>query len=418
MSIEQNQARKPPAPDAVVTFLMLFVAIAFINNGFGDNSTGVLWQPVTWYLKASLGWSAEQIAKYMTVLALPWMIMPVYPLFAMFLPIFGFRFKPYLFIASSLGLLAALILVFVEMPSLIIIGLFMASLGAAMITALAGAVLVENGKRLSINKSLVNSQWIWYWGATALAGVLGGALAGLLTPAGSFHAAAVVYGLAPLFMLAGTWWLLPSEEPSQIDLAGFKSSLQALVATFKIPVLWLMSLFVFFLAFGPSSGTAMVQYYLPDHLHFSEQFIGVLFGIAAAGSVVGGMLYAWLYKRVSTKRMLYLSILLCVAASCANVLMVGPKTAMLLYFVNGITNMLATVEALALAANYCPDKAEGFAYAILISVIYAAWQLSDNVGSVLYTFTNQNMTPLFLISAASTAVCLAFLPFLKLPDKT
>ncbi len=80
--------------------------------------------------------------------------------------------------------------------------------------------------------------------------------------------------------------------------------------------------------------------------------------------------------------------------------------------------MLATVATLTLAADYCPPRAEGFAFAMLMSIINLATALSDNVGSFLYTHLfHSRLPPLVLISAAFTAFAFVLVPLLRLGDK-
>jgi predicted MFS family arabinose efflux permease len=80
--------------------------------------------------------------------------------------------------------------------------------------------------------------------------------------------------------------------------------------------------------------------------------------------------------------------------------------------------MLATVATLTLAADYCPQRAEGFAFAILMSIINLATALADNVGSFLFTHVFRNdLTPLVLVSAGFTAFAFVLVPLLRLGDK-
>ena len=80
--------------------------------------------------------------------------------------------------------------------------------------------------------------------------------------------------------------------------------------------------------------------------------------------------------------------------------------------------MVATVATLTLAADYCPPRAEGFAFAVLMSIINLATSLGDNVGSYLYTHVFHNtLPPLVLLSAAFTAVAFVLVPLLRLGDK-
>ena len=80
--------------------------------------------------------------------------------------------------------------------------------------------------------------------------------------------------------------------------------------------------------------------------------------------------------------------------------------------------MLATVATVTLAADFCPPRAEGFAFAILMSIINLATSLADNVGSFLYTHVFEHrLWPLILISAAFTAFAFVLVPLLRLGDK-
>jgi MFS family permease len=80
--------------------------------------------------------------------------------------------------------------------------------------------------------------------------------------------------------------------------------------------------------------------------------------------------------------------------------------------------MIAFVATLSLAADYSPPRAEGFAFAALMSVTNFTAALSENLGSFLYEHLFQRqLDPLILLSAAFTAVAFAFVPLLRLGDK-
>ena len=65
-----------------------------------------------------------------------------------------------------------------------------------------------------------------------------------------------------------------------------------------------------------------------------------------------------------------------------------------------------------------PARAEGFAFAVLMSIINLASSAADNVGSFLYTHMfDHNIRPLVLISAAFTAVAFVLVPLLRFGDK-
>jgi hypothetical protein len=73
---------------------------------------------------------------------------------------------------------------------------------------------------------------------------------------------------------------------------------------------------------------------------------------------------------------------------------------------------------LSLAADYCPPRSEGFAFAALMSVTNLTGAVSENLGSFLYEqFFQRQLPPLILVSAAFTALAFAFVPLLRLGNK-
>ena len=59
------------------------------------------WQPLTHFLKQALGWSPVEISASLAVLDVPWVIKPLYGLVSDFLPIAGYRRRPYLLLAAG-----------------------------------------------------------------------------------------------------------------------------------------------------------------------------------------------------------------------------------------------------------------------------------------------------------------------------
>jgi MFS family permease len=80
--------------------------------------------------------------------------------------------------------------------------------------------------------------------------------------------------------------------------------------------------------------------------------------------------------------------------------------------------MIATVATLTLAADYCPRRAEGFAFAVLMSIINLSTALADNLGSYLFTDVfYRRLEPLVILSAAFTAFAFVLVPLLHLGEK-
>jgi len=161
-----------------------------------------------------------------------------------------------------------------------------------------------------------------------------------------------------------------------------------------------------------------LYFHMTDDLQFSQAYIGILGSIASAGWVAGALLYRRFFGHMSLRNLLNLSIALGIVTAASFFLLGGEVSAAVIYFCGGFSAMLATVATLTLAADYCPPHAEGFAFAVLMSIINFATALADNIGSFLYTHVfDKSLTPLILISAAFTAFAFVLVPLLRLGDK-
>ena len=121
---------------------------------------------------------------------------------------------------------------------------------------------------------------------------------------------------------------------------------------------------------------------------------------------------------MNSRRLLNLSIVFGTVTTAAFLLLANEAAAALINFFSGMAGMIAFVATLTLAADYCPKRAEGFAFAALMSVLNLSSALSNNIGSFLYEHLfHRHLDPLILVSAGSTALILALVPLLRLGDK-
>ncbi len=157
---------------------------------------------------------------------------------------------------------------------------------------------------------------------------------------------------------------------------------------------------------------------MTDDLKFSQAYIGILGSIGSAGWVTGALVYRRFFGSLTLKRLLNLSIAMGTAASLLFLFFWNEPAAAVISFCAGFAAMLATVATLTLAADYCPKRAEGFSFAILMSIINLATTVSDNLGSFLYTHAfHRSLPPLIAISAGFTAFAFVLVPLLRLGDK-
>jgi predicted MFS family arabinose efflux permease len=407
--------RELPRDKETINRLLLFFALVYVVEGLGQ-IVGLIAQPLNYYLKEVHGWTPVQVTAYLTVFNIPWIIKPVYGLISDFVPLLGYRRKSYLVIANVLAVGGYLWATQLTHPGELLLALMLTAYAMAISSTLCGAVLVENGQRLHKSAIFVNQQWLWANIAGMAAAIIGGQLVQHLAPTSALHVAAALVAVAPFAVIFGALFLI-AENKTPIDAKGMRSTLDGLAASFRRRELWVVAIFIFLYYFSPGLSTPL-YYHMTDDLKFSQGYIGALGSIASAGWVAGALLYPRFFGDLSLKRLLNLSIALGTLTTAAFLLLFNETAAAVINFSSGFAAMLATVATLTLAADYCPPRAEGFAFAVLMSIINLATALADNIGSFLYTHLfHSSLPPLVLISAAFTAFAFVLVPLLRLGDK-
>jgi MFS family permease len=408
-------ADAPAQERALTNRLLLFFALVYLVEGVGQVS-GLIAQPLSYYLKQVHGWTPLQVTSYLAIFNFPWIIKPIYGAFSDFLPLFGYRRKSYLIAANLVAAGAFLWATQVTEPSHLVWALQLTAYAMAISSTVCGAVLVENGQRLGESGIFVNQQWLWFNVAAMLAAVLGGQLAQRLPPTSALHVAAGIVAAAPIAVLFATVFLIAEKKTSTNRLA-LRASFQGLAAAFRKRELWIVGIFLFLYYFSPGLSTPL-YYTMTDNLKFSQSYIGILGSIGSAGWVVGALLYRRLFDGLSSKQLLYLSIAFGMITTTAYLLLSNEASAAILSFCSGFAAMLATVATVTLAADYCPQRSEGFSFAVMMSIINLATASADIAGSFLFEhFFHNRLTPLILVSAAFTAFALVLVPLLHLGDK-
>ncbi len=394
---------------------MVFFALVYVVEGIGQTG-GLIAQPLNYFLKQTYGWTPVQVTAYLTVLNLPWIIKPVYGIVSDFLLLFGYRRKTYLVLANAAAAGAYCWVTQITAPDELIFVLLLTAYGMAISSTVCGAVLVENGQKFSASDAFVNQQWLWFNIAAMASAFIGGELVERLSPVMALHTAAGIIAIAPLAAVFAAWFLI-SEPAGRINLPEMKKTLASLLATLTMRELWVIALFLFVYYLNPGLGTPL-YYHMTDELKFSQQYIGILGSINSAGWIAGALLYRRFLKGITAKALLNSSIVLGTLATAAFLLLWSEPLAAAINFFSGVAGMIAFVATLTLAADYCPQRSEGFAFAALMSVTNLAAALSENIGSVLYEHLfHRQLDPLILVSAAFTALAFAFVPLLRLGGK-
>ena len=395
-----------------ITRLMLFFAVVYVVEGVGQARVGIIYQPLSYYLKVD-GWTPLQVTAYFGALNFPWVIKPVFGLVSDFVPLLGYRRKSYLLISSLCAAGAYAGIAVLTRPSEFALLLLLTSYAMATSSTLCGALLVENGQSFNQSSLFVGQQWLWFNIAIMASAIAGGVLVQYLSPTVALQAAAGIAAVASLAVIAATLSLL-DEPRTAVNRAEAWRTLQGLLATLKSRKLYVVAIFLFLYAFAPGFGTPL-YFYMTDTLAFSQAYIGVLGSIAAGGWVVGAVIHRRFLSHLSPQALLYLSIVLGTAATASFLLLSDEVTAALVNFASGVAAMIATIASLTVAAQHCPRRAEGFAFAALMSISNLADICSNIAGAWLYDHVfASRLAPLIVVSAAATAFAFALVPLLGL----
>ena len=391
---------------------MLFFAIVYLVEGIGQARVGIIYQPLTSYLKVG-GWTPVEVAAYFAVLNFPWIIKPVFGLVSDFVPLFGYRRKSYLIIASicasgAYGWMARL-----SEPGAFAPLLLLTSYAMATGSTLCGALLAENGRSHRLTSTLISQQWLWFYIAIMASAFAGGALVERLPPISALQAAAGIAAVAPIAMVLASVLFL-SEKKVTVSRQEMRLTFRSIVSAARSAKLYLVAAFLFLYSFAPGFGTPL-YYFMTDELRFSQAFIGILGAISSAGWITGALIHRWFLARMSSKALLNLSIVLGTASAASFLLLSGEVSAAIVNFANGAALMIATIASLTLAAGFCPRRSEGFAFAGLMSVMNLSELCSSTVGAWLYeNVFHERLEPLIIVSAASTAFTMVVVPLLRL----
>jgi MFS family permease len=395
--------------------LLVFFALVYVVEGVGQVG-GLIAQPLSYFLKQVHGWTPLQVTAYLAIFNFPWIIKPLYGAFSDFVPLFGYRRKSYLLAANVCAIAGFLWITQLTAPGQLVWALQLTAYAMAISSTVCGAVLVENGQRLGESGRFVNQQWLWFSLAAMIASIVGGQLAQHLSPTSALHTAAAIVAVAPLAALFGTMFLI-SERKTRVDVAALRDTFGSVAAAFKKRELWIVGMFLFLYYFSPGLSTPL-YYVMTDDLKFSQGYIGILGSIASAGWIVGALFYRRLFDAMSTKRFLQLSIALGTVTTAAYLLLFNETSAAIISFCSGFAAMLATVATVTLAADYCPQRSEGFSFAVMMSLINLATSSADIVGSFFFQHLfDHHLPPLVLVSAAFTAFAFVLVPLLRLGDK-
>jgi MFS family permease len=385
---------------------MIFFGLAYFAHGIAG---GLAKQPFTNYFK-SLGMTADMVAAWLSLAAIPWMIKPLYGLLIDLVPLWGYRRKSYLVLMAACAAAGYAALAHVVSAEFVVWALLISTLGIAAIDVVVDTLMVEEGLALGVIRRFQGQQWTWLNIAAITAGLLGGWLSHSLLPEAAIRTAALIMICGPVGVIIATWLFV--EEPQRsFSRLHARTTAHEIAKGLKSKAFWLVGGFLAFWNLIPNFSTPL-YYHMVDRLGFDQYFIGQLASIGSVGATLGSFAYRSLSDRFSIHQTLVVSILLSVIMALGYLLLQDGLSAAVLSFCSGIVSMLALLSLFTLAASICPPHAAGFAFAALMSIYSATAQIGAMMGGYLYEWVfHQHIVPLIYLAALCTLSALAWIPF-------
>ncbi|MDZ7958772.1 MAG: folate/biopterin family MFS transporter [Aulosira sp. DedQUE10] len=404
--------------------------IAILTVYFVQGILGLARLAVSFFLKDELLLSPTQVSALFGIVALPWIIKPVFGFISDGLPIFGYRRRPYLILSGILGTIS-----WVSLATLVhttwaaTLAIALGSLSVAVSDVIVDSLVVERARAES--QADAGSLQSICWGASALGGLLTAYFSGWLLEHFSTHTVFWITAIFPLLVSAVAWLIAESpvsksaENPNQNNSVTIKHQLRQLRQAVTQKAIWLPTAFVFIWQATPTADSAFF-FFTTNELHFTPEFLGRVRLVTNLASLVG----IWIFQR-------YLKTLpFRVIFGWSTVLSAGLGMTMLLLVTHAnralgiddhwfslgdsliltVMGQIAYMPVLVLAARLCPPGVEATLFALLMSVSNLAGMVSYEFGAIIMHWlgiTETNFGSLWLLVMITNISTLLPLPFLN-----
>lgn len=404
--------------------------IAILAVYFVQGILGLARLAVSFFLKDELHLTPVEVSALLGVVALPWMIKPLFGFISDGLPIFGYRRRPYLVFSGILGAAA-----WVGMGTIVnsswgaTIAIALSSLSVAFSDVIVDSLVVERARGETQAKA--GSLQSISWGATALGGLITAYVSGLLLEYFSTRTVFLVTAIFPLIISAAAWLIAETPinkdtiQPQENNLFSISNQLKQLGKAITKKAIWLPTVFMFLWQSTPS-GEAAYFYFFTNELHFQPEFLGRVYLVTSLASLIGIWIFQRFLKSVPFRVICGWSIFISAALRMTMLILVTHTNRALgiddQWFSLGDSLILAVMGQIAfmpvmvLAARICPFGIEATLFAVLMSIYNLGGAISKEFGAIIMHWlgiTETNFDHLWLLVIITNVIALVPLLFIK-----
>lgn len=402
--------------------------IAILTVYFVQGILGLARLAVSFFLKDELLLSPVQVSALLGIVALPWIIKPMFGFISDGLPIFGYRRRPYLILSGLLGTIS-----WVSLATIVhdrwaaTIAIALGSLSVAVSDVIVDSLVVERARVES--QADAGSLQSLCWGASAVGGLITAYFSGLLL---EHFTTRTVFGITASFPLIVSCiaWLI-AESPVSKDSNGntntlsIKHQIGQLRQAITQKTIWLPTAFVFIWQATPTADSAFF-FFTTNELHFAPEFLGRVRLVTSIASLIGIWIFQRFLKSVPFRVIFGWSTVISAVLGMTMLLLVTHTNRALgiddHWFSLGdslilnVMGQIAYMPVLVLAARLCPPGVEATLFALLMSVSNLAGMVSYEFGAIIMHWlgiTETNFDLLWLLVLITNLSTLLPLPFLN-----
>jgi folate/biopterin transporter len=385
---------------------------------------------VSFFLKDELLLSPAQVAALMGIVAIPWIIKPVFGFISDGLPIFGYRRRPYLILSGIVGAISWVSLAtIVHTAWAATLAIALGSLSVAVSDVIVDSLVVERARGES--QAAAGSLQSLTWGTVALGGLITAYFSGMLLQHFTTRNIFLITASFPL-IVSGVAWLIAEtpvsktkENNNHSNSPTIKHQLKQLRKAVSQKAIWLPTAFIFILLATPSADSAFF-FFTTNELHFKPEFLGRVRLVTSIASLVGIWIFQRFLKTVPFRVIFGWSTVISAVLGMTMLLLVTHTNRALgiddHWFSIGdsliltVMGQIAYMPVLVLAARLCPPGVEATFFALLMSITNLGGLVSHELGAVLMHqlgITETNFDAMWLLVVIAKLSNLLPLPFLS-----
>lgn len=413
--------------------------IAILTVYFVQGILGLARLSVSFFFKDELGLTPAEVSSLLGIVALPWVIKPVFGFVSDGLPIFGYRRRPYLILSGILGTISWLSMAtIVHTPLAAVSAIALGSLSVAVSDVIVDSLVVERARVES--QADAGSLQSLCWGTSAFGGLITAYLSGWLLEHFTTRTVFFITATFPLIVSFVAWFIAESRISNTESDSNYLSNwstvsnqVKQLRQAITQKTIWLPTAFIFIWQATPTADAAFF-FFTTNELGFEPEFLGRVRLVTSIASLVGVWIFQRFLKTIPFRVIFGWSTVLSAVLGMTMLLLVTHANRELgiddRWFSLGdslvltVMGQIAYMPVLVLAARLCPPGVEATLFALLMSVSNLASLCSYQLGAFLmrgFGITQNNFDLLWLlvvIANVSTLLPLPFLTWLPADEQT